>query len=52
MEKTALVKCIMKYYDVNLDRMVMKNEEIEVSLKRSVELINNVPRVCELIEIK
>ena len=42
----------MKYYDIELDRMVMKNEEIEVSLNRSVELINNVPRVCELIEIK
>lgn len=52
MEKTALVKCIMKYYDIQLDRLVMRTEELEVSLERSIELINNVPRVCELIEIK
>lgn len=52
MEKTALVKCIMKYYDIQLDRLVIRTEELEVSLERSIELINNVPRVCELIEIK
>jgi len=52
MEKTALVKCIMKYYDIEIDRLVMRTEELNVSLLRSVELINNVPQVCELIEIK
>ena len=50
MAKTALVKCIMKYYDIQLDRLVIKNEEIEVSLIRCKELIEN--KVCELIEIK
>lgn len=52
MEKTPLVKCILKYYDIELNRLFLKNEEIQVSLNRSVELINNVPKVCELIEIK
>lgn len=50
MEKTALVKCIMKYYDIQLDRLVMRTEEHNVSLDRCKELIEN--NVCELIEIK
>ena len=50
MEKTALVKCIMKYYDIQLDRLVMRTEEHSVSLDRCKELIDN--KVCELIEIK
>lgn len=50
MEKTALVKCIMKYYDIQLDRLVMRTEEHIVSLYRCKELIDN--KVCELIEIK
>jgi len=50
MEKTALVKCIMKYYDIQLDRLVMRTEEHTVSLDRCKELIDN--KVCELIEIK
>ena len=50
MEKTALVKCIMKYYDIQLDRLVMRTEEHNVSLGRCKELIDN--KVCELIEIR
>ena len=50
MGKTALVKCIMKYYDIKLDRLVMRTEEHTVSLDRCKELIDN--KVCELIEIK
>jgi len=50
MEKTALVKCIMKYYDIQLDRLIMRTEEHTVSLDRCKELIDN--KVCELIEIK
>ena len=50
MEKTALVKCIMKYYDIQLDRLIMRTEEHTVSLERCKELIDN--KVCELIEIK
>ena len=50
MEKTALVKCVMKYYDIQLDRLVMRTEEHIVSLVRCKELIDN--KVCELIEIK
>lgn len=50
MEKTALVKCIMKYYDIQLDRLVMRTEEHSVSLDRCKDLIDN--KVCELIEIK
>lgn len=50
MAKTALVKCTRKYFDIQLDRFVMNREEIEVSVKRSKELIQ--ASVCELIEIK
>lgn len=50
MEKTALVIAIMKYYDIQLDRLVMRTEQNIVSLERCVELIEN--KVCELIEIK
>jgi len=50
MEKTALVKCIKKYYDIQLDRLVMPFEEHKVSLNRCKELIDK--QVCELIEIK
>jgi hypothetical protein len=52
MEKTAIVKCILRYFDIEFNRYVFKGEKIEVSLNRSVELINNKPQVCELIEIK
>ncbi len=50
MAKTSLVKCILKYYDIQLDRLVMKKEEISVTTKRSKELIQ--AKVCELIEIR
>lgn len=50
MEKTALVIAIMKYYDIQMDRLVMRTEEHIVSLNRCKELIDN--KVCELIEIK
>lgn len=50
MEKTALVTCVMKYYDIQLDRLVLKNEQHSVSLDRCKELIQN--KVCELIEIR
>lgn len=50
MEKSALVICVMKYFDIQLDRIVFKNEELEVSLKRCKELIGK--KVCELIEIR
>jgi hypothetical protein len=50
MEKTALVICILRYYDIQLDRYVLRAEEHIVSLKRCKELIDN--NVCELIEIK
>lgn len=50
MEKTALVIAVMKYYDIQLDKLVMRTEQHSVSLERCKELINN--KVCELIEIK
>lgn len=50
MEKTALVICVMKYHDIHLDRLIMKNEELEVPLKRCKELIEK--KVCILIEIR
>lgn len=50
MEKTALVIAVMKYYDIQLDRLVLRSEQHTVSLDRCVELIQN--KVCELIEIK
>lgn len=50
MEKTALVIAVMKYYDIQLDRLVMRTEQHSVSLERCAELIEN--KVCELIEIK
>lgn len=50
MEKTALVKCLMKYYDIQLDRLVQRGEEHSVSLERCKELIQK--NVCELIEIR
>ena len=49
MEKTALVKCVMKYYDIKLGRLIYPTEELNVSLKRSIVLIKE--KVCELIEI-
>lgn len=50
MEKTALVICVMKYYDIQLDRLVLRTEQHCVSLDRCKELIQN--KVCELIEIR
>lgn len=50
MEKTALVIAVMKYYDIQLDRLVLRTEQHSVSLDRCKELIEN--KVCELIEIK
>lgn len=50
MEKTALVICVMKYFDIQLDRLIIKKEEFEVSLKRCKELIDK--KVCILIEIR
>lgn len=50
MEKTALVKCIRKYNDIVLGRLIMPNEEHSTSLDRCKVLINE--KVCELIEIK
>ncbi len=50
MEKIALVKCIRKYYDTEMDRLVFVREEISVSLERSKVLIKE--NVCELIEIR
>lgn len=49
MEKTALVIAVMKYYDIQLDRLVLRAEQHFVSLDRAKELIQN--KVCELIEI-
>lgn len=50
MEKTALVIAVIKYYDIQLDRLLMRTEEHRVSLERCKELIDK--NVCELIEIK
>lgn len=52
MEKTALVICKVKYFDIKLNRHINKNEIIEVSVKRAKEIINSEHKVCELIEIK
>ena len=49
MEKTALVIATRKYYDIEIDRLIYPNEELNVSLKRSVVLIKE--KVCELVEI-
>lgn len=50
MEKTALVKCILKYDDIQLGKRIFKGDELNVSLKRCKELID--ADVCELIEIR
>lgn len=50
MAKIALVKCILKYYDMELDRHVLRNEELSVSVSRCKELIKS--NVCELIKIE
>ena len=50
MAKNTLVICILKYYDIELDRHVFKNEKLEVTLKRGKELIK--ADVCELIKIE
>lgn len=50
MEKTALVKCIRKYDDMQFNRRVFALEELSVSVDRAKDLIDN--NVCELIEIK
>lgn len=50
MEKTALVIAVMKYYDIQLDRLVLRSEQHYVSLDRCKELIQK--KVCELIEIR
>lgn len=52
MEKTALVKCIRKYDDIQLGRRIYPLEELTVSLDRAKELIDGEHKVCELIEIK
>lgn len=49
MEKTALVITVMKYYDIQLDRLVLRTEQNLVSLDRAKELIQK--KVCELIKI-
>jgi len=50
MDRNALMICVMKYFDIQLDRLILKNEEFEVSLDRCKELIEK--KVCELIEIR
>lgn len=50
MEKTALVIVVMKYYDIQLDRLMLKTEQHNTSLDRAKELIQK--NVCELIEIR
>lgn len=50
MEKTALVIAVIKYYDIQLDRLVLRSEQHSVSLDRCKELVQN--KACELIEIR
>ena len=50
MAKTALVKCIKQYHDIELGIVVRKRTEFEVSPERCKALIKN--NVCELIEIR
>lgn len=50
MERITLVKCTRKYFDIEMNREVKKNETLEVTKKRAKVLIDN--KVCELVSIK
>lgn len=50
METITLVKCTLKYFDIEMNREVKKNETLEASKKRAKILIDN--KVCELVSIK
>ncbi len=52
MERVALVSCILKYQDIEIYRVVKPKEQLTVSVERAKKLINNNPRVCELISIE
>lgn len=50
MERITLVKCTRKYFDIEMNREVNKNETLEITKKRANVLIDN--KVCELVSIK
>lgn len=50
MAKTITVICKTKYYDTELERLVLKKEKLKVSEKRAKVLIES--KVCELVSIK
>lgn len=50
MDRTALVICAIKYFDIELNREIFKKEKINVTLERAKILIDK--KVCELVNIK
>lgn len=50
MAKTITVICKIKYYDMEMERLVSKNEKIKVKEKRAKVLIDK--KYCELVSIK